>query len=275
MQNSPIRLRAEKVFLIPMQHAHRFYVSPESLQKAVADLPLDEAHHARHVLRLRAGERVELFDGTGNVATGTLLAVNNQGVHVDVESRQTVAPPAKNLVLVQAALNREKNLETVLQRATELGVAEVRVFRGEHSERAPRARDKWRRLAIESCKQCGRAFLPSFSAHPGLEAAIAGLNGALVVAALDRSPVPVREAVSGAVAAAVIVGPEGDLSTSEVDRAIAAGAKPVSLGPYVLRSEVAATVACVLVGDALGLLDGGARDCRSPMPALGIFPIDG
>lgn len=246
-----------------MSHAHRFFVPPEQAREDRIALPPDEAHHAQHVLRVRVGEAVELFDGAGGVLHGEVAEVRRHAVRVRVREREVIAPPAQRLVLVQATLNREKNLEALLQRATELSVAEVRVFRGDHSERAPRLRDKWRRLAIESCKQCGRVRLPAFTAYRNLDDALRGLDGALLVAALDRAAVSIREAVQGYSAAAVIVGPEGDLSAREVDAALSLGAKPISLGPHVLRSEIAATVACALVGYELGLL-ASKRQVDSP-----------
>ncbi|MEX2015562.1 MAG: RsmE family RNA methyltransferase [Candidatus Hydrogenedentales bacterium] len=238
-----------------MPHLHRFYVPPESLVGDVIALPADEAHHARQVVRVRIGDTVELFDGAGCTIDGVVAAMDRHGVTVAVGERRTVLPPARRVVLVQAALNRERSLEAVLQRATELGVAEVRVFRGDHSERVPRMRDKWRRLAIESCKQCGRAHLPMFSVQPDLEMALEGWRGILLIASLTRPPVPLRQTLDGHSDVAVIVGPEGDLSEAETERAITLGAKPISLGGRVLRAELAATVACTLVAYEAGLLE--------------------
>jgi 16S rRNA (uracil1498-N3)-methyltransferase len=235
-----------------MSHAHRFFIPPESAHEEIIALPAEEAHHAQHVLRVRQGDAVELFDGAGSVVSGVISEVNRQGVRIEAAGRRAATAPQRRLVLVQAAPNRQKTVEGIIQRATELGVAEIRLFRGENSERPPRLREKWRRLAIESCKQCGRAHLPQMNVYPSLQEALSGLEGALLVAALIPPHVAIRDAVQGAAAAALVIGPEGDLSDAELELARSLGAKPISLGQHVLRSEVAATVGCALVAYEMG-----------------------
>jgi 16S rRNA (uracil1498-N3)-methyltransferase len=126
-------------------------------------------------------------------------------------------------------------------------------FPAERSEHPPRISEKWRRWAIESCKQCGRLWLPEFSLAPGLEAALAGTWSALLIATADEAPVPLRSAVQGD-CVALIVGPEGDFTPAERSLALACQAHPISLGAATFRAEVAATLAAALIRYEFGAL---------------------
>jgi 16S rRNA (uracil1498-N3)-methyltransferase len=237
-----------------MSHVHRFYVEPGvSLEGEVA-LSEQEAHHGLHVVRLRVGEAVALFDGAGREAIGVVSRVDKRALRVAVEGVREHARPADSLTLYQAWLNQEKSLEAVIRRGTELGVSSFCFFRGAHSERKPRGAKKWERFAIESCKQCGRVWLPSFSQADDMSSALAEAGGTKLIATRDRPPVALREALNGADQASCFIGPEGDFSADEVERAVSAGAKPISLGPHTLRSEVAAATASILILYEMGLI---------------------
>ena len=237
-----------------MPHLHRFYVEPgEALEGEVA-LSESEAHHGLHVVRLREGEAVALFDGAGREAMGVVSRVDKRALRVAVEEVREHARPVGGLTLYQAWLNQEKSLEAVIRRGTELGVSSFCFFRGAHSERKPRGAKKWERIAIESCKQCGRVWLPRFGEAADLSSAVAGAEGVKLIATRERAPVVLREVLEGVSRASCFVGPEGDFSAEEVEESLGAGARPISLGANTLRSDVAAATASVLVLYELGLL---------------------
>jgi 16S rRNA (uracil1498-N3)-methyltransferase len=241
-----------------MTHLHRFYVPPETVGDSEIALPVDEAHHALHVVRVRVGDPVGLFDGCGCEVRGVVVRTTRHEVYVAPEETRRHAAPRTRLFLLQAYLNRERSVEDLIRRGTELGVTAFRFFSGEHSERAPRLNDKWRRTAIETCKQCGRAWLPEFEAVADLRAALDGPFDALLVATSEAPPVPLRQALDRKPnAVGLLVGPEGGFSTGELDLARKHGAVPVSLGPATYRSETAASLAAALILYELGEL--GAR----------------
>jgi 16S rRNA (uracil1498-N3)-methyltransferase len=239
-----------------MPHEHRFYLSPEALVEGPATLAGHEAHHALHVVRVRPGDAVRVFDGAGRDATATVTSVSRREVELAVGPVTAQPAPAHRFVLVQAVLQREKAMEQVVARATELGVSELRLFQAAHGERPRVKPEKWPRTALESCKQCGRVRLPVFTLHECLEAALTGVPAPLLMASLGQAPVPLRAAVSGQ-AATLLVGPEGDFSEEERTAAGRAGAVAVSLGPHTLRAEVAAAVGSALVLYELGALGPG------------------
>jgi len=234
-----------------MPHVHRFYVPQESVSAAEIALPLEESHHALHVVRVQQGERVVLFDGEGTELDGEVSRATRREVFVAVRKTRRIPEPATGLTLLQAWLHQERSIEYLIRRCTELGVTRFRFFRGGHSERAPRLTPKLTRVAIEACKQCGRAWLPSFEVAPDLRAAIEGIEGGLLILTQHLDPVPLRQAVQ-AREATVIIGPEGDFTPEELGAAERRGAVPISLGGATYRAEVAATLAATLILYELG-----------------------
>lgn len=230
-----------------MSHLYRFYVTPGSLESECIELEDDEAHHALRVVRVQEGQEVTLFDGQGTDARGIVEKAGKRKVRIAIEERRQVPRDGPKLTLVQAWLNREKSLEDLVRRGTELGVQRFVFFKAEHSERKPRIPQKWARLAIESCKQTGNVWLPAFDIAESFDAALESVDGTNLLASQQESSQPLRDALSGSTEAALIVGPEGDFSPAERILAIERGAKVISLGAQTFRSEVAAVIGAALV----------------------------
>ncbi|MCX7886881.1 MAG: 16S rRNA (uracil(1498)-N(3))-methyltransferase, partial [Verrucomicrobiae bacterium] len=160
---------------------HRFFLPDlETLR-----LSGEEAHHCRDVLRLRAGDEVEVFDGQGNAVRCRIEAMTKREVRLcAIERRHTPALPCR-VTLAVAVLKR--NFDLVVQKATELGVAAVvplvterTIVRGDRSAR-------WRAVALEACKQSGNNWLPAVSAPEPLAGflGVAGGFDVKLVAALS------------------------------------------------------------------------------------------
>ncbi|MCH7959530.1 MAG: 16S rRNA (uracil(1498)-N(3))-methyltransferase [Candidatus Hydrogenedentes bacterium] len=238
-----------------MSHRYRFYISPETATETEVTLSAEESHHALRVARCRVGETVTLFDGRGRELLGTVSDASEKACRVAVEDERFQPEPSVRVALVQACLNHEKVQDTLIARATELGVSRMVFFQGEHSEHPSRHRDKWARIAIESCKQCGRAWLPELVERENLEDALTSLSGyTLLVAALDSPASSLRDTLTGQRRVAIVIGPEGGLSDAEMEQVRNAGAISLSLGNATLRSELAATVAAGIVLYELGAL---------------------
>ncbi|MCC6489984.1 MAG: 16S rRNA (uracil(1498)-N(3))-methyltransferase [Candidatus Hydrogenedentes bacterium] len=236
-----------------MPHIHRFFARPDELDKGTITLRDEEAHHALHVTRVRQGDTVVAFDGRGQSWQGEVVSTTRHEVVVRVQEERTAPPPATRVTLLQAWLHREKPVEELIRRGTELGVSRFVFFPSAHSERKPQITAKWARWAVESCKQCGRLWLPELWVVADLGAALKEAQGPTIVATRDAPPRPLRSALHGA-AATLLVGPEGDFEAAEIRQALEAGAVPISLGEAVYRSEVAATLAISLIQYELGKL---------------------
>lgn len=236
-----------------MPHLHRFFATPNPEDSSRATLRDEEAHHAIHVVRLREGEEVQVFDGRGRRWDGAIESLSRRDVVIRLTGEHVAPHPDRRVTLVQAWLHRDKSVEEIIRRCTEVGVDRFVFFPSERSERKPRESSKWERLAVESCKQCGRAWLPEFAVAENLHGALACAGGTAFVATRDLDPLPLATA-RACQGAALIIGPEGDFTPIELELLVETGVQPVHLGEAVLRSEVAAFVGCSLLLYEMGRL---------------------
>src|SRR5271169_6083270 len=148
----------------------RFYCPPPLPAGSAFELPREAAHHAHRVLRLRVNDPVQVFDGTGHALDGKIGAIN--GKRVMLHELQTCMDEIESplrIILAQAMSSREK-MDLVVQKATELGAAEIQPVQTQRSvarlsgERAEKRTVHWRSIAISACEQCGRNALPQISA---------------------------------------------------------------------------------------------------------------
>ena len=215
-----------------------------------------EGRHAVEVLRLKEGDAVSLFDGAGRVASARLCVVGKRRVEAEVSAVAQAAAPAGRTTLVQA-LPKGKLFEWILEKAVELGVSRVvpllterTVVQLEGAERE-RKREKWERVVVEACKQCGQNWLPEVSLPMTLPLFLKeSPPPAAIVASLHPGALPIRAALGPVVKedALVFVGPEGDFTPQEMERMVAWGARPVTLGDIVMRVETAAMFCMSVLG---------------------------
>lgn len=233
----------------------RFYVDPVDAAHERLVLRADEAHHARRVLRLEPGATVLCFDGQGRSWRGRLAAYERDAALVDVVATLEPEPePEPRIVLAQGLVKGDR-MDLIVQKATELGAAGIVPLACDRSdvrldsERSARRADRWRRIVVESAKQCERSRLPELAGAARVEAALDAVDGE-VVAFVERDGAAARGRLEGlcrAPSIAIFVGPEG--GWSERERALFAerGVAQLSLGHLVLRAETAAIAALAVV----------------------------
>ena len=235
--------------------ARRVHLAPGRISGGRAHLSAEAGHYLRTVLRLRPGDELEVFDGAGGAWTATL----GQGEDLALGPRRDVPPPAARVWLAFALPKGEK-ADLVVQKATELGVERLLPFTAERSvvrldpRRAAERARRWRRIAAEAARQCGRADVPEVDAAAPLEAVLVGPPpGFRRLVFHGAGGERLAEVVDpGAAGHLLVVGPEGGLAPAEVDRCLAAGSRVASLGPRVLRAETAAIAAVALVQHRVG-----------------------
>ena len=229
----------------------RFHVT--RIERGRIALPPDEAHHARSVLRSRIGDRVELFDGRGAVGRGTICTIERHTVEVEVEVEhvEQIEYDLRHRIVLAVAVGKAHRQSYLVEKCTELGAAGIWAIRSERSVTKPGefAAEKWAKRAIESCKQCGRAWAPEVDGPFRVEQALArrGDFAAMALAdPIDRA-IPFDgflRTVSAGSSVLVWVGPEGGWTDAERSNLIANGATAVRLAPTILRTETAAVAAC-------------------------------
>lgn len=220
----------------------------------------DTSHRLRDVLRLAPGDAVALFDGRGHEWIGQVSAVTRQSVHIT--GLEAMAPIAEARVPVTLAVGVLKGdqMDAVVRDATMLGVAAIVPMRTAHvtvpqkAWQSGAARERWQRVAIASATQCRRAVVPEVRPVTDLDTCLrepASLRLICVEPGLmthgsawdtEQPPASVQ----------LLIGPEGGWSGHEVEQALAAGARAMTLGPRTLRAETAPVVALTMVSAAWG-----------------------
>jgi 16S rRNA (uracil1498-N3)-methyltransferase len=229
----------------------RFIVGSEALSGSRAILTGSELHHLR-VRRLRPGSEVVLCDARGQQRHGVVLTIDR---HLAVIGLTSTPPQQREsplqLVLAQALLKADK-LDLVIEKATELGVSGLVFFTCERSsDRVTTDRQaRWNRIARSATKQCQRSVVPSISGPISFNELLSQHTAALQLLFWEEAPAGSLTAAQTecprADSVQVVVGPEGGFSAVEVQRAAAAGFRPVSLTARILRAETAAMVAVAL-----------------------------
>jgi 16S rRNA (uracil1498-N3)-methyltransferase len=243
---------------------HRFFVAADQLRGEAVEFSRDQSHQIRNVLRLRAGDRVCVFDGVSS--TDLLIELEDATRGGVVGTRSQPPEPGTKLVTYPALLQRDK-FEPVLQKLTEIGVAAIApVISVRGLVREPpdeRRQERWRTILREAAEQCGRGVVPDLLPTQAFASAIAAAQGALVVAYERERRRHLREVLDPPPAAvSLFVGPEGGFTREEAECAVRAGARLVTLGPRVLRTETASPLLAALVLYELGDLSSGFGTTR-------------
>lgn len=226
----------------------RFYVPASRWSHDKALLDETEGRHAVEVLRLKVGNEVTLFDGAGRTARARLARVGKKLVEAEILACDFTPKSASETILYQA-IPKGKLFEWILEKAVELGVSRVVPLLTERTvvsldeKESARKREKWERVVIEACKQCGQNWMPEVCVAQTLPRVLnSPLAGISIVASLHPGAVLLREALPSPLVsdASVWIGPEGDFTPLEMERIVQWGARPVTLGKIILRVETAA-----------------------------------
>jgi 16S rRNA (uracil1498-N3)-methyltransferase len=243
----------------------RFYIPAERWNPEHLVLDEEEAHHCLDVMRCREGDRVIVFDGAGSEAEAEIVATAKGSVTVKATLFGTTPRPTTSITLGQA-VPKGKNMDLIIQKATELGASRLVPLLSERTvvqldgEDLDKKRQKWQRVAIEACKQCGQNWVPEVAAPVKVEAFARAVKDPFrLIAAIGPESRPLKSLLAargeeGAplpAAATVMIGPEGDFTPAEVATALSHGFLPLSLGPIILRSETAAIHALSILGHEL------------------------
>jgi 16S rRNA (uracil1498-N3)-methyltransferase len=256
---------------------HRFYLPPELARDPVVFLTGREAHHAMHVLRLRPGEKVAILDGAGQQIDAEVLLIERDRVGLKVLSRAAGSALPCQVTLLQA-IPKGKLIESIVQKATELGTSRVvpilseRVVRKLDADQAVRETEKLRTVAIEAIKQCGCPWLPKVELPMTIEDFLSRgepYEMPLVASLHELSRHPrdwFRSYIDNHTrlprTVCIWIGPEGDFTPAELKSIEGSGALPITLGPFVLRTETAAIYSVSVINYEAQLLSRSATVVR-------------
>ena len=226
----------------------------------VVELRGDEAHHAAQVARLREGEAIEISDGLGWRAHGVARSVSKSVVEVAVSNPVFDEPRPLTLTLVQALAKGDRD-EMAVQASTELGVSRVIPWQAERSisrwagDKKVKGVSRWQSIAREAAKQSVRSRVPVICDPVATSGLVAACEGSVVLVLDPRATVGIGEWVrsnSGVTNIALVVGPEGGISESEIATLEGQGAAPVRVGSDIMRTSTAGPAAIAALNALLG-----------------------
>jgi 16S rRNA (uracil1498-N3)-methyltransferase len=225
-------------------------------------LPPGATRHAQ-VRRVQPGDWLLLFDGQGGDWPAEVLRVGRNAVDVRLGQPLPVNRELPLAVTLALGMPANERMDTLVEKATELGVARIQPLLCERSvlrlagERAQRKCAHWQAIAQAACEQSGRARVPQVAAVMTLPDWLAGLpaptqQASRLLLSLDPAARPLRAGPLAAGEVAVLSGPEGGLTAAEEAAARQAGFVPTALGPRVLRADTAPLAVLAWLGLSAG-----------------------
>ena len=226
----------------------RFWIPPEGWHESFS-LHGEEARHCSRVMRKREGDWIECFDGKGGWARGPITSVNRNSIDVAVEESGK-SQRLKPKIEIAVGIPKGKTFDLIVQKAVELGVSAIHPILSKQgmikipASQLPKKKEKWERIALEACKQCGQNFLPEISSPENLETYLSKpdhdsikLVGALLSEAEPMKTILSKITKPGSVI--LLVGPEGDFAPKEYEQILSKDFLPVTLRGLTLRVETA------------------------------------
>lgn len=237
----------------------RFFCPKKFIKENIAHIPKEESHHIVDVMRLRKGDEVVLFDAEGREYFGYIEKASNKGVAVHVNDVKSIAKAKTNEIILVQAIPKKAKMDFIIEKATELGADKIIPITTERTiveldanKRIEKV-NRWRKISLESSKQCNRLDVPVINEIVNFEVALGMLlNIELkLIATLHEPAVLLSEILNRhtAKSLAIMIGPEGDFTPNEVEAALNIGALAVTFGKRILKSDTAALFALSIIGN--------------------------
>ncbi len=221
-----------------------FYAPSSQINNGFAELLDQEAIHASKVMRAQEGDKLTIVDGEGGRYHGVVRRITKKSVQVEIEDEQHRSRPKPHFILAMGIIKKRDRLEFAVEKAIELGAAQICLFRSEHTIKENVRMDRLESLAISAMKQSLQAHLSTVEIYHSLEMMLDSIRADKILVAHekvgeDKGSID-YESVSNAAKTLLLVGPEGGFSETEIRDLTEKGGQLVSLGPNRLRAETAA-----------------------------------
>ena len=225
-----------------------------------ASLEGDQARYLGRVMRMRPGDRIVVFDGSGCEYPAEIIKLDKQRVDIQVGQAINTSRNSPLMIHLIQGVSRGERMDFVVQKTTELGVNRITPVLTERSvvrldnERAAKRHLHWTRIAQNACEQSGRNFVPQIDEPLALTEWLDQKSDIDAIRILLRPAAEQRlQGLQGVESGVLLlIGPEGGLSDMEYEKAKYAGFQAVSMGPRILRTETAALAATAVLQSRYG-----------------------
>lgn len=246
---------------------HKFFVMPKNIIGNKATIEGDDVKHIYKVLRLEEGDEVVINNSEGKEFLGRIADVNKSFVTVDIVEAMEINNESDLKVDLYQGLPKSAKMDYIVQKGTEMGInkftpiiTERVIVKSELGEF--KKTDRWRRIALEACKQSKRTLIPEVNEPIEFEDLLNQLKmyDIIVVPYENQEGFGIKkmckELQKEIKTAAVVIGPEGGFEESEIESLKEIGAYIVTLGPRILRTETAGVVTATILQYELGDVGG-------------------
>ena len=221
-----------------------------SIQSEIITLDENDSKHAIRVLRLNENDKIDVIDGSGTLYHCAILDAHPKKCTLRILDSKKEENPYKMLHIAVAPTKNNNRYEWFLEKATEIGIGSITPIVTENSERRVIKHDRMEKILIAAMKQSLKLYLPELKEVLPFKSAIKEFpkaNRLIAHCAFDLDKKKLIESIDINQPTFLLIGPEGDFSTNEIDNAKRNGFLPVSLGSSRLRTETAAVVACTQI----------------------------
>ena len=234
----------------------RFFIKQSKITSTKIFITGSDAAHIKKVLRMEPGDRIWLFDGRGFEYEAMIENLLAGSIEVSITKRFLSASESPVQIIVAQALLKDKKMDILARQLTEIGITKLIPFTAIRSvsrpdkKRLSARRKRWKKIAIEALKQCGRGHVTEIGETITFNDAIKIDDGCdLKIVFWENESKPISDAIQHRHYRKIlaVLGPEGGFSEKEIEDARVCGFVTASLGPRILRAETAAIAACTIL----------------------------
>ncbi len=246
----------------------RFFVNKNNidLEKNTCIIDGEDVKHITKVLRYREGEKIEICDGEDNEYIGEIISMSKEEVNLNIIDKRNIKREANLKVRIYQGMPKGPKMEYILQKLTEVGTDEITLVDTKRSvakidnKKEDKKFERWERIIYEAAKQSKRGKIPKLKGILSFKEALEDMqrNEYNICPYEDEKNTPLVKEIRGLniESIGIFIGPEGGIAEEEIDALKENGSKIVTLGPRILRTETASTIASALVQYELGDLGG-------------------
>lgn len=221
---------------------------PQITHDTLLTLDEDTSRHVVQVLRMKAGEQLQLTDGAGTLVTATIVEVHKKACTVAKKDVHFTEAGNKKVCIAISPLKNVSRFEWFLEKATELGVTEIVPLRCERTEKEQFRYQRMLNIVVSAMLQSRQTWMPILH-QPTLflQAVQTSVYNQLLIAHCDDGPRHQLRHIAQGNSIQILIGPEGDFTPAEIEAAMVAGFQPVTLGVNRLRTETAGVASAAIL----------------------------